>query len=186
MYEFRKCVQRYSGNYKVQSFSCWNQFLCMAFAELTYRESLRDIESCLNSMQKKLYHMGFRGNISRSTSAYANETRDWRIYADFAQVLIQTVYVLDSTTIDLCLSLFPRAPITSWIGGNSLGIRIPSVMAKDLMLENGSKVELIEETDKIIIQPQRTPQLEELLDAINESNLHGVVKVNGPFGNEVW
>jgi transposase len=126
MYEFRKCVQRYSGNYKVQSFSCWNQFLCMAFAQLTYRESLRDIESCLNSMQKKLYHMGFKGNISRSTLAYANETRDWRIYADFAQVLIhiarglyrgdefgveldQTVYALDSTTIDLCLSLFPWA-----------------------------------------------------------------------------
>ena len=126
MYEFRKCVQRYSGNYKIQSFSCWNQFLCMAFAQLTYRESLRDIESCLNSMQKKLYHMGFRGKIPRSTLAYANETRDWRIYADFAQVLIhitgglyrdeefgveldQTVYALDSTTIDLCLSLFPWA-----------------------------------------------------------------------------
>ena len=126
MYEFRKCVRRYAGNYKVQSFSCWNQFLCMAFAQLTYRESLRDIESCLNSMRKKLYHMGFRGRISRSTLAYANETRDWRIYADFAQVLIhtarglyqddefgveldQTVYALDSSTIDLCLSLFPWA-----------------------------------------------------------------------------
>ena len=126
MYEFRKCVQRYSGNYKVQSFSCWSQFLCMAFAQFTYRESLRDIESCLNSMEKKLYHMGFRGRISRSTLAYANETRDWRIYADFAQTLIhtarglyqdeefgveldQTVYALDSSTIDLCLSLFPGA-----------------------------------------------------------------------------
>ena len=126
MYEFRKCVQRYRGNYKVQSFSCWNQFLCMAFAQLTYRESLRDIESCLNSMQNKLYHMGFRGNISRSTLAHANETRDWRMYADFAQVLINiarelykddefgveldnTVYALDSTTIDLCLSMFPWA-----------------------------------------------------------------------------
>ena len=126
MYEFRKCVKRYDGNYKVQSFSCWNQFLCMAFAQLTYRESLRDIESCLNSMQKKLYHMGFREKISRSTLADANENRDWRIYADFAQVLIhiaralyrddefrveldQTIYALDSTTIDLCLSLFPWA-----------------------------------------------------------------------------
>ena len=126
IYEFGKCVQRYHGNYKVQSFKCWNQFLCMAFAQLTYRESLRDIESCLNSVHSKLYHMGFRGNISRSTLAYANETRDWRIYADFAQVLIdiarglykdqefgveldQTVYALDSTTIDLCLSLFPWA-----------------------------------------------------------------------------
>ncbi len=126
MYEFRKCVKRYDGNYKVQSFSCWNQFLCMAFAQLTYRESLRDIESCLNSMQKKLYHMGFREKISRSALADANENRDWRIYADFAQVLIhiaralyrddefrveldQTIYALDSTTIDLCLSLFPWA-----------------------------------------------------------------------------
>ncbi len=126
MYEFRKCIQRYSGNYKVKSFSCWSQFLCMAFAQLTYRESLRDIESCLNSMQNKLYHMGFKGKISRSTLADANENRDWRIYADFAQVLIhtardlykddefgvelnQTVYALDSSTIDLCLSLFPWA-----------------------------------------------------------------------------
>ena len=126
LYAFRKCVQRYSGNYKVRSFSCWSQFLCMAFAQLTYRESLRDIESCLISMQKKLYHMGLRGKISRSTLADANESRDWRIYADFAQVLIhtarglyrddefgvdldQTVYALDSSTIDLCLSLFPWA-----------------------------------------------------------------------------
>lgn len=126
MYEFRKCVQRYHGNFKVRNFSCWNQFLCLAFAQLTYRESLRDIVCCLRSMEKKLYHMGFRGNISRSTLADANETRDWRIYADFAQVLIHiarrlykddefgveldnTVYALDSTTIDLCLSLFPCA-----------------------------------------------------------------------------
>ena len=126
MYEFRKCVERYHGSHKVQSFFCWNQFLCMAFAQLTYRESLRDIESCLNSMPSKLYHMGFRGKVSRSTLAYANETRDWRIYADFAQELVQiarglykddefgveldqTVYALDSTTIELCLSLFPWA-----------------------------------------------------------------------------
>jgi len=125
-HEFRKCVERYQGNYYVKSFSCWDQFLCMAFAQLTYRESLRDIESCLNSLQNKLYHMGIRGNISRSTLAYANEKRDWRIYADFAQILIheakklysnepfgsdidETVYALDSTTIDLCLSLFPWA-----------------------------------------------------------------------------
>jgi hypothetical protein len=126
MYEFRKCVQRYRGNHRVRSFSCWNQFLCMAFAQLTYRESLRDIESCLNSLPNKLYHMGFRGSITRSTLADANESRDWRMYADFAQVLIHTarvlykddalgvdldhtVYALDSTTIDLCLSLFPWA-----------------------------------------------------------------------------
>jgi len=126
LHEFRKCVERYQGNYKVQSFSCMDQFLCMAFAQLTYRESLRDIKSCLCSMQTKLYHMGFRGSISKSTLADANENRDWRIYADFAQVLIhtardlylnepfgidleQTVYALDATTIDLCLSLFPWA-----------------------------------------------------------------------------
>ena len=125
-YEFRKFVKRYQGNYYVKSFSCWDQFLCMSFAQLTYRESLRDIESCLKSLKYKLYHMGIRGNISRSTLAYANEKRDWRIYADFAQILIyeakklyinekfgveidETVYAFDSTTIDLCLSLFPWA-----------------------------------------------------------------------------
>lgn len=126
LYEFRKCVERYQGDYKVKNFSCMDQFLCMAFAQLTYRESLRDIESCLRSMQNKLYHMGIRGSISKSTLADANENRDWRIYADFAQVLIhtardlylkedfgveleQTVYAFDATTIDLCLSLFPWA-----------------------------------------------------------------------------
>ena len=80
--EFRKCVERYQGNYKVISFSCMDQFLCMAFAQLTYRDSLRDMEACLRSMQTKLYHMGFRGSISKSTLADANENRDWRIYAD--------------------------------------------------------------------------------------------------------
>ena len=126
MYEFRKCVNRYKGNHRVRTFSCIDQFLAMAFAQLTYRESLRDIEACLGSMSKKLYHMGFRGKITRTTLADANERRDWRIYADFALVLIhrartlyqddelaveldQTVYALDSTTIDLCLSLFPWA-----------------------------------------------------------------------------
>ena len=125
-YEFRQCVKRYNGNYKVKSFSCWNQFLTMAFAQLTYRESLRDIQACLRVAQNKLYHMGFRGKISRNTLANANQIRDWRIYADFAQVLIsiarplyakdnfgleleQTVYALDSTIINLCLSLFPWA-----------------------------------------------------------------------------
>lgn len=126
LYEFRKCVARYHGDYKVLSFSCMDQFLCMAFAQLTYRESLRDIESCLRFMQAKLYHMGIRGLVSRNTLANANNQRDWHIYADFAQVLIHqarglyledsfgvdlqdTVYALDSTTIDLCLSLFPWA-----------------------------------------------------------------------------
>ncbi len=126
LHEFRKCVQRYRGDYKVQQFSCLDQFFCMAFAQLTYRESLRDIVACLRALQPRLYHMGIRSNIARSTLADANENRDWRIYADFAQVLIHiarqlyanadfgveldaTVYALDSTTIDLCLSLFPWA-----------------------------------------------------------------------------
>ena len=126
VYEFHQCVQRYHGHYKMKSFSCWDQFLCMAFAQLTYRESLRDIEACLRSAQRKLYHMGIRGKVSRNTLAHANQVRDWRIYADFAQILItharrlyvndsfgvelnQTAYALDSTLIDLCLSLFPWA-----------------------------------------------------------------------------
>ncbi|OIO38499.1 MAG: IS4 family transposase [Candidatus Omnitrophica bacterium CG1_02_49_16] len=126
LYEFSKCVKCYNGEYKVRSFSCMDQFLSMAFAQLTYRESLRDIESCLRSMRARLYHMGIRGRISKSTLADANESRDWRIWADFAQVLIhkakrlylndpfgielkETVYALDSTTIDLCLALFPWA-----------------------------------------------------------------------------
>ena len=124
--KFRQCVNRYSGNYRVRSFTCYNQLLCMAFAQLTYRESLRDIECCLRAMQEKLYHMGIRGKVSRNTLAKANETRDWRIYSDFAQILIhearrlyvddgfgleldETVYALDSSTIDLCLSVFPWA-----------------------------------------------------------------------------
>jgi hypothetical protein len=125
-YEFQKCVDRYSGDYRSRNFSCRDQFLAMAFAQLTYRESLRDIETCLGSIGSKLYHMGFRSTIARSTLADANESRDWRIYADFAQALIaiarplyahdpigvelnQSLYALDSTTIDLCLSLFPWA-----------------------------------------------------------------------------
>src|SRR5947199_9005494 len=87
-YEFRLCVDRYQGNYKMKSFSCWDQFLCLAFAQLTYRESLRDIETCLRAIPKKLYHAGFRGSIARNTLAKANEQRDWRIYADLAQVVI--------------------------------------------------------------------------------------------------
>ena len=126
MHQFRRCVDRYQGNYRVRSFTCFDQYLCMAFAQLTYRESLRDIECCLRAMDKKLYHTGFRGKVSRSTLANANETRDWRIYRDFAQLLIlvakdlyagedfgvqldETVYALDASTIDLCLSVFPWA-----------------------------------------------------------------------------
>jgi len=127
LFEFHRCVARYRGDYKVHSFSCLDQFLALAFAQLTYRESLRDIEACLRSMQPRLYHMGFRSEVARNTLAHANEQRDWRIYADVAQVLIrearelyaheemgveleETVYALDSTTIDLCLALFPWAP----------------------------------------------------------------------------
>jgi DDE family transposase/uncharacterized protein DUF4372 len=125
-YEFQKCVARYRGDSHGRGFSCWDQYLAMAFAQLTYRESLRDIETCLRSVRGKLYHVGFRGQVARSTLADANESHDWRIYADFAQVLIgiarplyaqdpigvdldQSLYALDSTTIDLCLSLFPWA-----------------------------------------------------------------------------
>ncbi|TLD40386.1 MAG: ISPg4, transposase [Candidatus Jettenia ecosi] len=93
-HDFRKCVQRYEGNHKVKSFSCFDQFLCMAFAQLTYRESLRDIEACLRSMREKLYHMGIRGKASRSTLADANENRNWCTYADFAQVLIHRARAL--------------------------------------------------------------------------------------------
>jgi len=124
--EFRRCVARYSGDYRPRGFSCWDQFLCMAFAQFTYRESLRDIEACLRSSPDKLYHMGIRGRVSRSTLADANESHDWRIFADFAQILIArarllyahdsfgaelqlSAYALDSTTIDLCLAMFPWA-----------------------------------------------------------------------------
>jgi hypothetical protein len=124
--EFQKCVARYRGDSHLRGFSCWDQYLAMAFAQLTYRESLRDIEACLRAMGAKLYHMGFRGKVTRSTLADANESHDWRIFADFAQILIgmarplyacdplgvdlnNSLYALDSTTIDLCLSLFPWA-----------------------------------------------------------------------------
>ena len=124
--QFHRCVRRYGGDYKVKTFSCWNQFLCMAFGQLTFRESLRDVETCLRSRHDQLYHLGIRGEVSRSVLADANRERDWRIYHDLAQLLIrrarvlyardpiglelnETIYALDSTTIDLCLSLFPWA-----------------------------------------------------------------------------
>jgi hypothetical protein len=124
--QFRRCVRRYHGDYKIKSFSCWSQFLCMAFGQLTFRESLRDVETCLRSRHGQLYHMGIHGEVSRSVLADANRERDWRIYHDLAQLLIrraralyakepigaelhETVYALDSTTIDLCLNLFPWA-----------------------------------------------------------------------------
>lgn len=127
---FRRCIARYAGEHKVKSFSCLDQFLCMAFAQLTYRESLRDIQACLRAQRSKLYHLGFRSTVARNTLANANAARDWRIYADFAQNLIgiarrlyvgepfgvdlkETVYALDATTIDLCLSVFSWAPFRS-------------------------------------------------------------------------
>ena len=127
LHSFRRCVHRYGGDHRLRSFSCLDQYLCMAFAQLTYRESLRDIEACLRAQHTKLYHMGIRGRVARATLADANEKRDWRIHADFAQALIRiarplyardsfgleldhTVYALDSTTIDLCLAVFPWAP----------------------------------------------------------------------------
>jgi Domain of unknown function (DUF4372)/Transposase DDE domain len=138
---FRRRVEMYKGNYRVKNFTCADQFLCMAFAQLTFRESLRDIEACLRSLGHKLYHIGIRGKISRSTLADANNNRDWRLYADLAQNLIHqarslysdedfgielnnTVYALDSTTIDLCLSLFPWAQYSS----TQAGIRLHTLM----------------------------------------------------------
>ena len=127
---FRRLVSKYRGDFNVRTFSCLDQFLAMAFAQLTYRESLRDIVTCLRAQSTKLYHLGIRGHVARSTLADANEARDWRIYAEFAQHLIRiarrlyvdepfgvdlknTVYALDSTTIDLCLAMFPWAPFRS-------------------------------------------------------------------------
>lgn len=150
-YEFDKCVERHHGQHRVRNFSCWDQFLCMAFAQLTYRESLRDIEACLRTKGKQLYHLGIRGKVSRSTLARANDRRSWKIYQDLALVLIaqarelyseekflrrlkSAVYALDSTTIDLCLSLFPWAKFRSTKGAvkmhTLLDVRtnIPSVI----------------------------------------------------------
>jgi len=170
-YEFCKCVERYGGNYKVKSFSCWDQFLCMAFAQLTYRESLRDIEACMRVAQQKLYHMGIRGRVSRNTLANANQVRDWRIYADFAQVLIatarslyandkfgveldDTVYALDSTTIDLCLSLFPWAKFRKKKGAVKLHTlldlrgNIPT-----LVIITHGKIQDVNILDDLIVEP---------------------------------
>jgi hypothetical protein len=170
-YEFRQCVERYNGNYKVKSFSCWDQFLSMAFAQLTYRESLRDIQACLRVAQNKLYHMGFRGRISRNTLANANQVRDWRIYADFAQVLIgiarplyakddfgleleQTVYALDSTTIDLCLSLFPWATFRKRKGAVKLHTLLDlHGSIPTMILVTHGKVHDVKILDNLLIEP---------------------------------
>jgi IS4 transposase len=170
-YEFRKCVNRYSGNRKVIRFTCWDQYLCMAFAQLTFRESLRDIEACLRATQSRLYHLGIRGKISRNTLANANQNRDWRIYAEFAQTLIaktrtlyatdsfgieleQAVYVLDSTTVDLCLTLFPWAAFRKRKGAVKLHTlldlhgNIPSVV-----IVTTGKVHDVNILDQLVIEP---------------------------------
>lgn len=169
-YDFQKCVDRYSGNYKVKSFSCWDQYLCMAFAQLTYRESLRDIQVCLRAAQAKLYHMGIRGKVSRNTLANANQVRDWRIYADFAQGLIttarslyakddfgshleQTVYALDATTIDLCLSLFPWAKFRKKKGAVKMHalLDLRGNIPTTIIITHG-KVHEVHALDRIVIE----------------------------------
>jgi hypothetical protein len=171
LYEFRKCVDRYQGNYKIKSFSCWDQYLSMAFAQLTYRESLRDIEACLRAAQPKLYHLGIRGKVSRNTLANANQVRDWRIYADFAQILIgrarklyihdsfgmelkQAVYALDSTTIDLCLSLFPWAVFRKHKGAVKLHtlLDLRGSIPVVVVITHG-KIHDVNILDQIVIEP---------------------------------
>jgi hypothetical protein len=171
LHQFHRCVHRYNGNHRVRSFSCLDQYLCLFFAQLTYRESLRDITICLLGMQNKLYHMSIRGKIARTTLADANETRDWRIYQDFAHILIhhareiyskepfgislkETVYALDSTTIDLCLALFPWAKFRTHKGAVKLHTlmdlrgNIPSFIT----LTDG-KVHDVNILDVLIIEP---------------------------------
>ena len=156
-HEFDKCVARYNGDYRVRSFTCWEQFIVMCFAQLTYRESLRDIETCLHTMQSKLYHVGLRSKIARSTIADANESRDWHIFADFCHYLIQwaetlyqdnesfkldlknAVYAVDSTTIDLCLSLFPWAKFRKNKGAVKLHtqLNLKTLLPKDIEITDG-------------------------------------------------
>jgi hypothetical protein len=170
-YEFHRCVECYRGDYKVKTFSCRDQYLSMAFAQLTYRESLRDIEACLRAAEPKLYHMGIRGKVSRNTLANANQVRDWRIYEDFAQVLIararklyvydsfgidlgHTVYALDSTTIDLCLSLFPWAEFRKHKGAIKLHtlLDLRGSIPKVIVITHG-KVHDVNVLDQISIEP---------------------------------
>jgi hypothetical protein len=170
-HEFRQCVERYQGHYKIKSFTCWDQFLCLAFAQLTYRESLRDIQACLRGNQQKLYHMGFRGKVSRNTLAHANQVRDWRIYADFAHILIaqarrlyadedfgveleQAVYAFDASTIDLCLSIFPWAKFRQRKGA----IKLHTLMdlrgsIPTLIFITHGKVHEVNLLDELIFEP---------------------------------
>lgn len=169
--QFDKCVRRYRGNYRVKTFSCFDQYLCMAFAQITYRQSLRDIETCLRAIQPKLYHCGIRGKVSRNTLANANEHRDWRIYADFARVLIskartlyanedfgiqlnREVYALDSTTIDLCLTLFPWAKFRK----HKAAVKIHTLMdlkgsIPTFIRITGGKVHDVNILDKLVLEP---------------------------------
>ena len=169
--DFYTCVRRYDGNKGIRRFSCWEQFLAMAFAQLTYRESLRDIEVCLAAHQKHLYRSGFRSLVKRSTLADANDARDWRIYADFAHTLIQrarplyaetdlgldldrTVYALDATTIDLCLSLFPWAPSRYGHGGVKLHTMIDIQGSIPVFIDiTHARVPDVLVLDKIVPQP---------------------------------
>ena len=170
-YEFRRCVDRYHGHYKVKSFSCWDQFLTMAFAQLTYRESLRDIEACLRTTPTKLYHLGIRGQVSRNTLAHANQVRDWKIYADFAQALITlaralyinepfglelepAVYALDATTIDLCLSLFPWAQFRR----RKAAIKLPALLdlrgsIPTVVIVTGGQIHEVNILDQLVWEP---------------------------------
>ena len=170
-HEFNKCVERYHGHYKVKDFSCWDQYLAMIYAQLTYRESLRDIQESLSAGQNKLYHMGFRGRVRRNTLANANAVRDWRVYQDFAHVLIaqaqklyrgqeaeidfqQMVYALDSTTIDLCLSLFPWAKFRKRKGVIKLHtlIDVQSQIPVCITITNG-KVHDVNILDEMFFEP---------------------------------
>ncbi|MCB0321356.1 MAG: IS4 family transposase [Bdellovibrionales bacterium] len=170
-YEFNKCVRRYDGNKRVRDFSCWDQYLCMAFAQLTYRESLRDIEVCQRSVGSKLYHLGIRGKVSRSTLADANNNRDRRIYADFAAVLIsearelytdekfgvdleETVYALDASTIDLCLSVFPWAKFRKTKAGIKLHTLLDLRGNIPVFIDiTGAKCHDVKVLDKLVIEP---------------------------------
>jgi hypothetical protein len=195
-YEFNKCVTRYRGNHRVHAFTCFDQFLSMAFAQLTHRDSLRDIEICLDAMHPKLYHAGFRSRVPRSTLSDANEARDWRIWADLAHVLIctardlyagddfgleldRTVYALDSSTIDLCLSLFPWAKFRKHKGGikvhTLLDLRgsIPSVV-----IVTDAKVHDVNILDELIFEPGAIYLMDRAY--VDFSRLH-VIHLSGAF-----
>ena len=206
-YEFNKCVEKLSGNYKVRSFTCWEQFIVMSFAQLTYRSSLRDIETCLRAMKKKLYHSGVKSSVSKSTLSDANESRDWRIYSDFSHILIKQarelykiehdftleldnmVYALDSTTIDLCLSLFPWAKFRKTKSAvkvhTLLDIRgsIPTFVS----ITNG-KIHDVNIVDSLHLEPGSFYLLDrgyinyKRLDTINDASAFFVTRAKGNIG----